>query len=142
MDSNGRDRAISYTSKKLTAAEENYTASKRDLLARISLLQRFRCYVEGSTFEVLTDNQILKHLLTKKSLNRREPRWMDTIASSIIREINLVRGNIHVLGDSFSRVPNRLCIEQVQCRTPSFLGRCRFFAIMKRTSNLGLLCPL
>lgn len=81
MDCNGRDRAIAYTSKKLMAAEQNYTVNERELLAVILVLQRFRCYLEGSMFYVLTDNQILKDLLNKKSLNRLGARWVDTIAS-------------------------------------------------------------
>lgn len=121
VDDEGRDRVIAFTSKKLTAAEQNYTANDRELLALVCALQRFRCYLEGSTFDVLTDNQVVKHFLTKKSLNRREARWLDILASFNIREINLVRGKIHVLGDSLSRIPDRLSIQTLQCSPPSLL---------------------
>lgn len=110
IDVEGRERAIAHSSQKLTAAEQNYTANERELLALISALQRFLCYLEGSTFDVLTDNQIMEHFLTKKSFNRHEARWLDIIASFNVREISVVRGKIHVLGDSLSRIPDRLSI--------------------------------
>lgn len=121
LDDEGRDRVLAYSSKKLTQAEQNYTANERELLALVWALRRFRSYLEGSTFDVLTDNQVVKNFLTKKSLNRREARWLDTLASFNIREITLVRGKIHVLGDSVSRIPDRVAIHQLQCSAPSLL---------------------
>lgn len=42
-DCNGHDRAIVYTSKKLTAPEQNYTYKERENLSLISALRRFWC---------------------------------------------------------------------------------------------------
>lgn len=51
----GRTRVIAYSSKKMTAAEQNYTANDLQLMAFVLELQRFRCHWEGTTFSVITD---------------------------------------------------------------------------------------
>lgn len=63
-DDKGRERVIAYYSKILNSAEENYTSNDRELLGLVYFLKPFRCYLEGSTFEVLTDNQVLRNFLT------------------------------------------------------------------------------
>ena len=120
FDDDGHDRVIAYTSRKLTSAERNNTANERELLALVFSLQRFRCYLEGSTFDAFTDNQVVENFMTKKSLNRREARWLDVLATFNIRKVNLVQGKLHVLGDSLSRIPDRPILQQIQCVTPSF----------------------
>ena len=77
IDENVVDRAIAYYSKKISNAEQDYTANERELLALVYFLKQFRCYLEGTTFEVFTDNQVLHNFFTKPNLNRREARWLD-----------------------------------------------------------------
>lgn len=74
LDDDGNDRAIAYFSKRLSPAEENYSANDRELLGLVYFLKRFRCYVEGSEFEVVIDNQVLNYYFTKQTLSRREAR--------------------------------------------------------------------
>jgi len=106
LDGNGRDRVIAFFSKKLAPAEQNYTANDRELLGLIRFLERFRCYLEGSEFEIITDNQVLKYLFTKPKLSRREARWIETLGNFGIFPITLKAGKIHVLGDVLSRAPH------------------------------------
>ena len=106
LDENGRDRVISFFSKKLAPEEVNYTSNDRELLGLIRFLQRFRCYLEGWEFEIFTDNQVLKNLFTKKDLSRREARWIETLGNFGIFPITLKPGKIHVLGDTLSRAPH------------------------------------
>ena len=68
-------------------------------------MKRFRCYLEGSSFEVFTDNQILKNFFTKANLSRKECRWLDLLSQFGITKINLKPGRTHVLGDALSRAP-------------------------------------
>ena len=105
LDEVGNDRAIAFFSRKLSQAEQNYTANDRELLGLVYFLQRFRCYLEGSSFEIFTDNQVLKHFFTKPKLSRREARWLETLGNFGIFPINLKPGKIHVLGDALSRAP-------------------------------------
>lgn len=108
IGANGDEYVISYFSKRLSAAEENYSANDRELLALVYFLQRFRCYVEGCAFEVLTDNQVLKYFFSKTNLSRREARWLDFLGQFGISHLTLVKGKIHVLGDVPSRAPHCL----------------------------------
>lgn len=71
----------------------------------VYFLKRFRYYLEGSSFEVLTDNQVLSSFLTKKNLSRRELRWLDLFAEFNLDKLILIRGKIHVLGDALSCIP-------------------------------------
>ena len=103
LDENGRDRVIAFYSKKLSDAEANYTANDRELLALVRFLERFRCYLEGSTFKIITDNQVLKYFFTKPKLSRREARWSETLGNFGVFPITLKPGKIHVLGDTLSR---------------------------------------
>jgi len=106
LDEHGNDRVIAFFSKKLTQAETDYTANDRELLGLIYFLKRFRCYLEGSSFEILTDNQVLKHFFDKPRLSRREARWLETLGNFGIFPITLKQGKIHVLGDALSRAPH------------------------------------
>ncbi len=71
LDDSGKDRVIALFSKKLSPAEQNYTTNDRELLGLICFLKRFRCYLEGSSFEISTDNQVLKNFFTKPERSRR-----------------------------------------------------------------------
>jgi RNase H-like domain found in reverse transcriptase len=71
MDEDDLEHPFAFYLKKLSPAEANYSANGKELLSLISFLQRFRCYLEGTEFEILTDNQVLKHFFTKPSLSRR-----------------------------------------------------------------------
>eukprot|EP00171_Calliarthron_tuberculosum_P001356 IDg1356t1 len=106
LESEGRDRAIAYFSRRLTPAEENYTANDRELLALVYFLKRFRCYLEGASFDIITDNQVLKNFLSKPDLSRLEARWLDLFAHFGISNIMHKAGRFHILGDVLSRAPH------------------------------------
>jgi hypothetical protein len=46
-------------------------------LAVIHALKVWRCYLEGSTFKVLTDHNPLCHIPTQPLLSRRQARWSE-----------------------------------------------------------------
>ena len=106
LDDKGVDRVVAYYSRKLSSAEQDYTANERELLGLVYCLKRFRCYLECASFDVFTDNQVLKHFFTKPGLNRKEARWLDLLSQFNIRQINLKPGRIQVLGDALSRAPH------------------------------------
>lgn len=105
-ENDGHERVIAYYSKRLNTAEENYTSNDRELLGLVYFLKRFRCYLEGSNFEVVTDNQVLRHFLTKKHLSCREARWLDLFAEYNLDKIVPVQVKDHILGDAISRIPD------------------------------------
>lgn len=65
-----RLHAISYASRTLNDAQLNYSTTKKELLAVIFALEKFRSYLIGSKVIVFTDHATLKYLLAKKDANR------------------------------------------------------------------------
>jgi hypothetical protein len=69
------------TKKKLNAAQLNYSAYDRELLAIVDSCKAWRCYLLGRHFEVVTDHATLKHLLTQPEVtNGRRIRWLDDLS--------------------------------------------------------------
>jgi len=66
---------VAYESRKLTSAEQNYHTTDKELLAVVHALSIWRCYLEGSTFKVITDHNPLTYLSTQAMLSRRQARW-------------------------------------------------------------------
>jgi hypothetical protein len=63
--------AIAYTSKTLTGPQLNYATTKKELLAIIFAIDKFRSYLVGAKVIVYTDHVALKYLLTKKDAKPR-----------------------------------------------------------------------
>jgi hypothetical protein len=63
-------------SRKLNAAEQNYTVHERELLAVVDALRDWRPYLLGHKFVVKTDHRPLQHLQTQPQLSRRLARWV------------------------------------------------------------------
>jgi hypothetical protein len=62
--------AIAYASKTLTGAQLNYATTKKELLAVVFAIDKFRSYLVGAKIIVYTDHAALKYLFTKKDANR------------------------------------------------------------------------
>lgn len=77
-------------------------------------LKIFRCYLVGASFELITDNQVLKSFFTKAQLSRLEARWLDLFAHFGITEVTLKDGKVHVLGDALSRIPHQRAIVETE----------------------------
>nr|KYP73282.1 Retrovirus-related Pol polyprotein from transposon 17.6 [Cajanus cajan] len=56
---------IHYASKVLNETQTNYETTKKELLAIVNALEKFRAYLIGSKFVVFTDHVAIKYLLTK-----------------------------------------------------------------------------
>jgi hypothetical protein len=62
------DHPIYFARRKLSQAEHNYTTTKREGLAMIYALHKFRHYLLGSHFKFFTDHFALKYLVNKPLL--------------------------------------------------------------------------
>ncbi|KAH6480324.1 hypothetical protein HBI55_254530 [Parastagonospora nodorum] len=67
-------RPVDFYSRKLIAAEYRYDTHDQELLAIVKSLEHWRQYLEGTTFEVLTDHKNLKWFMETKTLNHRQVR--------------------------------------------------------------------
>lgn len=66
---------IYYFSKRTTETESKYHSFELETLAIIYALQRFRIYLQGIRFTIVTDCNSLTLTLNKKELNPRIARW-------------------------------------------------------------------
>jgi hypothetical protein len=76
--------AISYASKTLTGPQLNYATMKKELLAMVFAIKKFRSYLVGAKVIVYIDHAALKYLLMKKDAKPRLIRWI-----LLLQEINL-----------------------------------------------------
>jgi len=74
-------RPVAYESRKLSSAEQNYHTTDKELLAVVHALSIWRCYLEGSTFKVITDHNPLTYLSTQATLSRRQARWAEKLSA-------------------------------------------------------------
>ena len=70
---------VAYASRKLSAAEQNYTATERETLAIVFALKTWRIHLYQH-FVVITDNMAVVYLKTKPSITKREARWVEFLA--------------------------------------------------------------
>lgn len=71
----GRLHPVSYFSKRTTGAESRYHSFELETLAIIYALRRFRVYLEGIPFRIVTDCNSLTQTLSKRTVNHRIYRW-------------------------------------------------------------------
>ena len=69
-------RAIYYASKTFNEAQENYSTTKKEMLAMVFACEKFRPYILGSHVIIHTDHAAIKYLMAKKEAKSRLIRWV------------------------------------------------------------------
>jgi hypothetical protein len=106
IDAKGVNRAISYQSRQLKAAELNYPVHDRELLAMKYALVKFRIYLLGSKpFIVYTDHASLRTAVNSPHLSQRMARWLSFFAEYSMT-VEYKPGRENVLADALSRRPD------------------------------------
>lgn len=59
MNNQDQEVVIAFTSRTLIKAENKYTVTKKELITLLFGVEKFRYYVEGTTFKVITDHYSL-----------------------------------------------------------------------------------
>jgi len=96
---------VSFTSRKLQAAEVNYATHEKELLAVVHCLKYWRPYLLGTHVKIYTDHNSLKYLQTQKTLTGRQARWLKTM-QEYDYEILPQPGKDNVVADALSRRPD------------------------------------
>ena len=65
------DHPVYYARRKLSTIEKNYTTTKREALAMVYSLQKFRHYLLGAPFKFFIDHSTLKYIVNKPVLEGR-----------------------------------------------------------------------
>lgn len=71
----GKDLPVSYYSRTLNKAEQNYSTTEKELLAIVDSVKHFRPYLFGQKFSVITDHKPLTWLMNCKDPSSRLVRW-------------------------------------------------------------------
>lgn len=102
--STGKDeKVIAYASRGLKSSERNYTVTEKECLSVLFGIEKFRCYLEGTHFVVVTDHSVLQWLNSMRSPSGRSARWALKIQDYDYEVIHR-KGSLHVAPDALSRI--------------------------------------
>ena len=98
----GKERVIAYISKRLSRPQENYSVTRRELLAVIYCTDKFRHHLLGKKFKLRTDHGSLRWLFEFKNPKGQVARWLEQMAQYDFT-IEHRQGTKHSNADSLSR---------------------------------------
>lgn len=96
------ERVVAYYSEKLSQTEKNYSATERECLGVVRSVKKFRHYVEGVRFRVITDHASLLWLVNLKDPASKLARWALKLQEFDF-EIVHRKGKLNVVADTLSR---------------------------------------
>ena len=96
-------RAIYYSSKTFNETQENYSTTKKEMLAMVFSCEKFRLDILGSHVIIHTDHGAIKYLMTKKEAKPRLIKWV-LLLHKFYLEIKDKKGCDNVIVDHLSRV--------------------------------------
>lgn len=112
LDDEGHERPIAFMSKKLNSAQSNYSTTELECLAAVLSVKKFRPYIEGYHFTLITDHSSLKWLMSQSDLNGRLARWSFKLQAYDF-DIQHQRGSQNVVPDTLSRIYSETLTPQV-----------------------------
>ena len=99
----GGENPIAYFSKKLTPTQRNYSITELECYAALLSVKKFRAYVEGHPFTIITDHASLKWLMSQTDLSGRLARWSLKLQGFDFN-IEHRKGSQNVVPDALSRM--------------------------------------
>ena len=102
------ERVIAYGSKSLKKPERNYCVTRRELLAIVVFLEKYKHYVGGQKVKVRTDSGSLRWLFNFKNPEGQLARWLEFL-SIFDLELEYRPGRRHQNADGLSRRPCKQC---------------------------------
>lgn len=117
---NGHEVVLSYASNGFNDRQKNYCTTKRELLAVVTYLNKFRHFIQyqGDNFMVRTDHASLKWLLHLNGGSAVLQRWLTNIGEFHMKDHHIVHraGRLHINADALSRPPSKI---RGVCNCPS-----------------------
>ncbi|XP_030595617.1 uncharacterized protein LOC115787179 [Archocentrus centrarchus] len=110
----GEERVLAYGSRRLSATEQNYCTTRRELLAVVEFTSHFRQYLLGRPFTVRTDHSSLRWLTRLREPEGQLARWLEKLAEYDFKVLHRP-GKSHQNADALSRRP---CRTSCTCMAP------------------------
>lgn len=102
LDDEGNEKPIYYFSRKLNKAQQKYSVTELECLAAVLSVQKFRPFIEGQSFKIITDHSSLRWLMSHKDHSGRLARWsLKLQAFDFVIEHR--RGKDNLVPDALSR---------------------------------------
>jgi hypothetical protein len=99
----GIEHPVCYASRTLNPAERRYSTIERELLAVVWAVKKYRIYLTGVHFTIVTDHRPLKYLLTIKDPSSRLAKWAMFLMEYSFT-IEYKPGRMHTNVDTLSRI--------------------------------------
>ena len=113
-------RAIYYASRTFNEAQENYSTTEKEMLAKVFSCEKYRPYILGSHVIVHTDHAVIKYLMSKKEAKPRLIRWV-LLLQEFDLEIKNKKGCDNVIADHLSIVERNKAENEETGLTENFL---------------------
>ncbi|PSR82057.1 hypothetical protein PHLCEN_2v6127 [Hermanssonia centrifuga] len=97
-------RPVAFESQQFSGAELNYPVHKKELLAIVRALRKWRMDLLGVPFTVFSDHRILENFAEQKHLSRRQARWQEFLSQYDYKIVYLA-GKDNAPADAMSRKP-------------------------------------
>lgn len=110
QEQGGLEHPVAYASRALTVAEQKYSATERELIAVIFAINKFRGYIEGTEFVVITDCAALTWLHRLSNPSGRLSRWAMNL-SQFTFEVKHRPGKLNIVPDMLSRDVGALSLD-------------------------------
>ena len=121
-----RRHYVEFLSKRLSDAQQRYSATKRELLAIVYPLMKWRFYLQGQKFTVRSDHRAFSFFRTQPVLNDMLIGWADIMLGYDFN-VEYVPGKTNVVPDALSRLdflfPERPPSDGVSSGHPNILRR-------------------
>ena len=132
----GKERAICYASKSFSKSQTNYSATKRELLAIVTLTRYFKDYLLGRKFKIVTDHRALQLLHNFKDPDGLSARWLEKLAA-FDYEVQHRPGKSIGHADGLSRIPIVNQVTSFQSNEkPDEPVKIKFFELVHKIGNL------
>ena len=103
--------AIYYANKTFNEAQENYSATEKEMLAMVFACEKFRPYIFGSHVITHTDHVTIKYLMEKKEAKPKLIRWV-LLLHEFNLEIKDMKGCDNVKANHLSRIEKTIAKEE------------------------------
>lgn len=109
QEEDGLEHPVAYFSKTLNRCQRKYTTTEKELLAVVYAIEKFRGYVEGTHFKIITDHSSLLWLQSMKNPSPRVARWIVKLSQHKF-DILHRKGSCNNVADALSRDTEQICV--------------------------------